>query len=53
MKKNNLLVTLCYLMGGALTAASLGAQATPRIQFEKYKLPNGLEVHRINSMVCA
>ncbi|MDP9201201.1 MAG: insulinase family protein [Gemmatimonadota bacterium] len=25
-------------------AASLGAQATPRIHFEKYKLPNGLEV---------
>ena len=25
-------------------AAPLGAQATPRIQFEKYKLPNGLEV---------
>ncbi|MEP6551709.1 MAG: pitrilysin family protein, partial [Gemmatimonadales bacterium] len=31
-------------MGGALLAASLGAQSTPRIQFEKYKLPNGLEV---------
>jgi zinc protease len=25
-------------------AVALGAQATPRIQFEKYKLPNGLEV---------
>jgi zinc protease len=44
VKKNNLLVTLCSLMGSALMAASLGAQATPRIQFEKYKLPNGLEV---------
>ncbi len=44
MKKNNLLVTLCSLVGSALMAASLGAQATPRIHFEKYKLPNGLEV---------
>jgi len=44
VKKNSLLVTLCYLMGSALIAASLAAQATPRIQFEKYKLPNGLEV---------
>jgi len=42
--KNTILVTLCYLMGGVLMAAPLGAQATPRIQFEKYKLPNGLEV---------
>ncbi len=43
MKRNNL-VTLCSLFGSALIAVSLGAQATPRIQFEKYKLPNGLEV---------
>lgn len=42
--KNTILVTLCYLMGAAVMAAPLGAQATPRIQFEKYKLPNGLEV---------
>jgi zinc protease len=27
-----------------LVAAAAGAQSTPRIQFEKYKLPNGLEV---------
>jgi zinc protease len=27
-----------------VTGASLGAQQIPRIQFEKYKLPNGLEV---------
>ncbi|MFL5596375.1 MAG: M16 family metallopeptidase [Gemmatimonadaceae bacterium] len=27
-----------------MTAASLAAQSTPRIQFEKYALPNGLEV---------
>ena len=44
MKKSNLLVTLCYLIGGGLSAAALAAQATPKIQFEKYKLPNGLEV---------
>ena len=31
-------------MGSAVMAVSLGAQVTPRIQFEKYKLPNGLEV---------
>jgi zinc protease len=31
-------------MGSAVMVASLGAQVTPRIQFEKYKLPNGLEV---------
>jgi zinc protease len=31
-------------MGSTLTVASLGAQATPRIKFEKYKLANGLEV---------
>jgi zinc protease len=42
--KKNLLVTLCSLMGSAMMAASLGAQATPRIQFEKYTLPNGLQV---------
>jgi zinc protease len=44
VKKINVLVTLCSLMGSAVMAASLGAQVTPRIQFEKYKLPNGLEV---------
>jgi len=31
-------------MGSVMMAASLGAQATPKIQFEKYTLPNGLEV---------
>src|ERR1700720_2402915 len=31
-------------MGSAVMAVSLGAQVTPRIQFEKYSLPNGLEV---------
>jgi zinc protease len=44
VKRNNLLVTLCSLIWGGLLTTSLGAQATPRIQFEKYKLPNGLEV---------
>jgi zinc protease len=44
VKRNNLLVTLCSLIWSTLLATSLGAQATPRIQFEKYKLPNGLEV---------
>ena len=44
MKKNNLLVAFCSLIASAPVAASLGAQATPRIQFEKYALPNGLEV---------
>jgi len=31
-------------MLGSHLALSAGAQTTPRIQFEKYKLPNGLEV---------
>ena len=44
MKRNTLLVALCYLGVGALAGSPAGAQATPRIQFEKYKLPNGLEV---------
>ncbi len=38
------LVALCYLMFGCFLALGAGAQVTPRIQFEKYKLPNGLEV---------
>ena len=44
MKKNSLLVTLCFLIGSGSLATSLRAQVTPKIQFEKYKLPNGLEV---------
>jgi zinc protease len=31
-------------MGGAAMGTRANAQTTPRIQFEKYKLPNGLEV---------
>ena len=44
MKRNNLIVALCYLILGVLLAPNAGAQTTPRIKFEKYKLPNGLEV---------
>ena len=44
MKKRTLLVALCYLILGTLAGPRANAQATPRIQFEKYKLPNGLEV---------
>ena len=44
MKRNTFLVALCYLSVGALPGSRIDAQATPRIQFEKYKLPNGLEV---------
>lgn len=43
MKRTNLLVAFCYLMLGVIIP-SAGAQTTPRIKFEKYKLPNGLEV---------
>jgi len=38
------LVTFGYLIASVVTTAALGAQSIPRIQFEKYKLPNGLEV---------
>ena len=44
MKRNTFLVALCYLSAVALVGSRVDAQATPRIQFEKYKLPNGLEV---------
>ena len=44
MKRIHSLVTFCYLMLAVVVAAAAGAQSTPRIQFEKYKLPNGLEV---------
>jgi zinc protease len=37
-------VALCYLSVATLAGSRVNAQATPRIQFEKYKLPNGLEV---------
>jgi zinc protease len=44
VKKRTLLVALCYLTLGALAGSRAIAQTTPRIPFEKYKLPNGLEV---------
>lgn len=44
MKKRPLLAALCYLILGILAGPRADAQATPRIQFEKYQLPNGLEV---------
>jgi zinc protease len=37
-----LLVSICYLLTTA--SSSLKAQAVPKIAFEKYTLPNGLEV---------
>jgi zinc protease len=43
VRKNTSLVAFCYLVGLAAPALATG-QVTPRIQFEKYTLPNGLEV---------
>ena len=44
MKRNSFLVALGYLFVAAVAASATNAQTTPRIQFEKYTLPNGLEV---------
>jgi len=44
VKKRTPLVALCYLILGILAGSRANAQATPHIQFEKYQLPNGLEV---------
>jgi zinc protease len=44
VKRTNLLVPLCYLMLVGTALSAVGAQTTPKIQFQKYKLPNGLEV---------
>ncbi len=44
MRTKSVLVSLSYLIGAILVASLAEAQATPRIQFEKYTLPNGLEV---------
>jgi len=44
VKRKYFLVTLGYLFVGALAGSTVNAQVTPRIQFEKYTLPNGLEV---------
>src|SRR3954464_3716251 len=38
------LVTLGYLLTAAAMPLGLGGQAIPKIRFEKYTLPNGLEV---------
>jgi zinc protease len=43
VRKNSVLVAICYLASFG-TPGLLMAQTTPRIQFEKYTLPNGLEV---------
>ena len=40
--KHTVFISSCYLILGA--ASHLEAQAVPRITFEKYTLPNGLEV---------
>ena len=39
-----ILVTLSYLTAIVLSASPVFGQVIPRIQFEKYKLANGLEV---------
>ncbi len=44
MKTKHLLVTICYLTAVAFVPAAAFSQATPRIAFEKYTLPNGLQV---------
>lgn len=41
--KRGILVSLSYLMAAGI-AGTAGAQAVPKIKFEKYTLPNGLEV---------
>ncbi len=41
--KRGLLVAISYLLAGG-AAVSTNAQAVPKIKFEKYTLPNGLEV---------
>ena len=42
--RKQLLVSAGYLMVSALFAQALAAQTVPKIKFEKYTLPNGLEV---------
>jgi zinc protease len=39
-----MLVSISYLIGAIFAASLADGQTTPRIQFEKYTLPNGLEV---------
>jgi len=44
VRKTIFLVALGYLIAAAAVANPLAAQATPRLKFEKYTLPNGLQV---------
>ena len=44
MKRERLLVAFSYLIIGACVASVASAQGVPKIKFEKYTLPNGLEV---------
>jgi hypothetical protein len=44
VREEPILVAISYLLGAILLVALADAEATPRIQFEKYTLPNGLEV---------
>jgi len=42
--KRLLFVSSYYLIAATVIAGALQAQAVPKIRFEKYTLPNGLEV---------
>ena len=42
--RRHLFVSSYYLIAIAMTIGTAGAQAVPRISYEKYTLPNGLEV---------
>jgi zinc protease len=44
VKRSSLLVASGYLLWEVVSASAANAQVTPRIQFEKYTLANGLEV---------
>lgn len=43
MVRKGFLVAISYLIAGS-AGATASAQAVPKIRFEKYTLPNGLEV---------
>jgi zinc protease len=44
VRKKTLLVSVGYIITALVMAGPLASQATPRISFEKYTLPNGLQV---------
>ena len=44
MKRIHFLVALGYLITAGASVSAVNAQGTPKIKFEKYTLPNGLEV---------